>query len=196
MKYLKYLVGLIAVLFIGFLLIGVIKPRLSYDCEIMVEKPAAESWAVVQDEEKLSEWLPGMQKIENISGTPGTVGAVSDVYYDANGKQMIVRETITDLVPDESISMVYHTDFMDMDYKMTITPVDSKTKISSSTTVEGKGLFSRSMTVLFGASIKEQEMTNLSNLKNTIETNTKDYFNYREEDVELDSIKTSAPKIN
>lgn len=43
MKYVKYILGLIAILVIGFLLIGVIKPKLTYDCEITVDKPVAES---------------------------------------------------------------------------------------------------------------------------------------------------------
>jgi len=49
MKYLKYILGIIAILVMVFFLMGVIKPTLSYDCEIMVEKPLAESWAVSQD---------------------------------------------------------------------------------------------------------------------------------------------------
>ena len=78
MKYLKYILGIIAVLLIVFLALGLFKPELKYDCEITVDKPVAESWAVIQDEDKLSEWLEGLQKIDHISGTPGKVGAVKN----------------------------------------------------------------------------------------------------------------------
>ena len=176
MKYLKYILGLIAILIIGFFLMGIIKPKLAYDCEIIVAKPAAESWAVVQDEEKMSEWLPGFQKIEHLSGTPGTVGAVSLVYFDNDGQQMSIRETITDIVPDKSISMTFEDDFMNMDYKMYLTSIDGKTKISSSTTAIGNGMVSKSIMALMGNSIKAQEETNLTNLKKTIEKNSKNYF--------------------
>ena len=175
MKYLKYILGIIAILLIIFITLGLIKPELSYDCEIAVEKPVAESWAVIQDEEKLSEWLEGLQKIEHISGTPGTVGAVSDVHFVSDGQEMIIRETITDLVPNESISMSYTSDFMTMDYTLAMRPVDGKTKINTSTTARGNGMLSKSLMVLIGGSIEGQEETNLSNLKKTIETNTKDY---------------------
>ncbi|WP_422081929.1 SRPBCC family protein [Ulvibacterium sp.] len=176
MKFLKYILGIIAILVIGFLALGLIKPKVSHDCEIMVEKPITESWAVIQDEGKMSEWLPGFQKIEHISGTPGTVGAVSNVYFDTNGQKTTIRESITDIVPDESISMSYSSDFMDMDYTMTMTPINGMTKISSSTTAVGNGMISKSIMALIGGSIKGQEETNLSNLKKTIEQNTKDYF--------------------
>jgi len=181
MKYLKYIIGIIAILAFGFLLLGKIKPQLSYHCEILVDKPVTESWAVIQDEEKLPEWLPGFQKIEPVSGTPGTVGAVSNVYFNDNGQDMMIQETITDIVPDESISMSYTSDFMDMDYTLAITPINGKTKITSSTTAIGNGIIYRSMMVLFGSSIKDQEETNLSNLKKTIEQNTKNYFSTKEE---------------
>ncbi|MEQ8573230.1 MAG: SRPBCC family protein [Fulvivirga sp.] len=176
MKYLKYALGIVAVLFITFLLFGLMKPKLYYECEIMVEKPVAESWAVTQDEEKMSEWLPGFLKIENVSGTPGTVGSVSNVYFDEEGQEIIIRETITEIVPEESISMSYASDFMDMDYRMTMTAINGKTKVSSSTTATGNGIISKSLLAIMGNSIIDQEETNLMMLKKTIENNNKNYF--------------------
>ena len=171
MKYLKYILGVIAVLFIVFLLIGVIKPEISYDCETMVNKPLAESWEVSQDGTKLGEWLIGFQKTEQISGTPGTVGAVSDVYFVNDGAEMVIRETITEIVPNESISMTFASDFMNMDYKLIMEEIDGKTKISSTTLTKGNGMFSKSIMALVSNSMIEQENTNLSNLKKVIEDN-------------------------
>ncbi len=176
MKYLKYILGTFAILVIVFLLIGVVKPQLTYEYDIMVDKPLAESWAVSQDEEKMSDWLDGFQKIEPISGTPGEVGAVSDVYFVEDGQEMVIRETITDIRPNQSISMLFTSDFMDMDYKLVMEAVDGKTKISSNTTCEGNGMVSKSLVALMGGIIKGQEETNLMNLKNAIEGNSKDYF--------------------
>ena len=175
MKYLKYILGIIGILFLVFLALGLFKPEISYDCEIVVDKPIAEAWAVTQDEEKLSDWLPTIQKVEHISGTPGTVGAVSDVHFDNDGQMMTIRETITDLVPEQSISMTYTSDFMNMDYTLNMTADNGKTRINSSTTTEGNGLISKSMMVLIAGSIKAQEETNLANLKKTIESNVKEY---------------------
>ena len=176
MKYSKYILGIIVLLTFGFFALGLIKPNISYDCEILIDKPLAESWAVSQDQEKLSEWLPGFQKIEHISGTPGKVGAVSNVYFENNGEDMSIKEIITDIVPDESISMTYESDFMDMDYTLFMTDANGKTKISSTTVAEGNSIISKSMMALIGNSIKGQEEANLINLKRTIEENKKDYF--------------------
>ncbi len=176
MKYLKYILGILAVLVIGFFLLGLIKSELYYECEVMVDKPIAESWAVSQDDEKMADWLDGFQKIEQVSGTPGTVGAVSDVYFINEGQEMTIRETITDIVPNESISMLFTSDFMDMDYRLSMESIDGKTKINSRTTCKGNGMVSKSLIAMIGSSIKTQEETNLSNLKKIIEENSKDYL--------------------
>lgn len=176
MKYLKYILGILAILVIGFFLLGLIKSELSYECEVIVDKSLTESWAVSQDEEKMSDWLEGFQKIEQISGTPGTVGAVSDVYFMTDGQEMTIRETITEIVPNESVSMLFTSDFMDMDYKLSMESIDGKTKIYSNTTCKGNGMVSKSFIALMGNSIETQEETNLSNLKKTIEENSKVYL--------------------
>ena len=186
MKYLKYILGIMAILVIIFLLIGIIKPDASYDCEIMVDKPLEESWSVTQDEEKMSEWLEGFQKVEQVSGTSGTVGAVSNVYFITDGQEMTIKETITDIKPNESIEMLFESDFMNMDYKLKMASVNGKTKINSSTNAKGNGMFSKSIMALMGSSLKTQEETNLTNLKKTIEANSKNYF-----PVEKTSIETN-----
>jgi len=175
MKYLKYFLGFLVILVIGFFLLGLIKPELSYDCEIIVDKPLAESWAVTQDQENMSDWLEGFKRVEQVSGTPGTVGAVSNVYFENNGQEMSIQETITEIVPDESISMNFASDFMDMDYKMRMESVNGKTKINTHTIASGNGLFSKSLMAVISSSIKGQELTNLANLKKVIEENNKNY---------------------
>lgn len=176
MKYLKYLFGLLAILALVFFLLGFIKPKLNYDCEITVDKSVAESWAVLQDESKMGEWLAGFQKYEHLSGTPGTVGAISKVYFDNNGENMTIQETITDIKPNESISMTFVDELMTMDYKISLTPMEGKTKITSSTAAEGNSAISKSIMALIGGTIKGQEDTNLASLKKAIEQNTKNYF--------------------
>ena len=176
MKYLKYILGILVILVLGFFLLGLIKPNVSYDCEIIVEKSLAESWAVSQDEETMSKWLMGLQKIEHVSGTPNEVGAVADIHFINEGQEMIIRETITEIIPNKSVSMTFTSDFMDMDYKLSMTSIDGKTKISSSTDAKGNGMVSKSLMALMGSSMETQEETNLTNLKKTIENNTKNYF--------------------
>src|SRR5687767_4769587 len=176
MVYVYYTLGIIIILIILFLIIGLVKPSISYTCEIMVDKPIEESGYVAQDEERMSEWLEGFKRIEHVSGTPKTVGNVSNVYFTINGKEMVVKRTITAIKLFESVESLSETDFMNMEYRVKMTAIGEKTKISSSTTVKGNGMFAKSLMVFMGGSLKKQEETNLKKLKNTIEANTKKYF--------------------
>lgn len=176
MKIIKYLLGGIALIIVVFLALGFLKPEISYDCEVWVEKPMKEAWAVTQDKTKLKDWLEGFQKVEHISGTPGTIGAVSNVYFNTDGQQMVIEETITGFVPNKSISMSFGSDFMNMDYQLSMSRQEGKTKISSSTIAVGNGMFSKSIMVLLSTSIRAEEEKNLSNLKRVIEENSYNYF--------------------
>ncbi len=176
MEYLYYALGIIGIFTIIFFLIGFIKPGISYNCEIMADKPIEESGYVAQDEERMSEWLDGFIKMEHISGTPKTVGNVSNVYFAINGKEMVVKRTIIAIRLFESMESLSETDFMNMEYSVNMTAIGEKTKIHSSTTVKGKGIFAKSLVVFMGGSLKKSEETNLAKLKNTIEANTKKYF--------------------
>ena len=158
------------------MVLGFIKPVISYDCEIIVDKPIEEAGYVAQDEERMAEWLEGFKRIEHISGTPKKIGNVSNVFFTTNGKEMVVKRTITDIKLFEYIKSLNETDFMNMEYNVKMTAIGEKTKISSSTTVKGNGILSKSLMVFIGSSLKKQEEKNLAKLKKTIETNTKKYL--------------------
>ena len=84
MKFLKYLLIIVALLAIIFFGKGLLTPQVSYESEIVVNKPVNEAWAIMSDESRISEWLPGIKKMELISGTENKVGAVSKIYFEEN----------------------------------------------------------------------------------------------------------------
>lgn len=169
MKILKYILAFFALLFIAFFALGFFISEHDYSNSVRVEKNIAETWQASQDESKMAGWLPGFQKIEHVSGTPGTVGAVSKVYFEQEGQPMIITETIQSIEPMESVSMHFSSDFMEMDYQMVFEAVEEGTTITSETHVEGNGMFAKSVLALMGSSLKTQEQTNLENLKKSIE---------------------------
>lgn len=176
MKVLKWILGVLVVLVLLFFSIGMIKSEVIYDCEIMIDKPVAEAWAVAQDPDKMSEWLVGFKRMEHVSGTPGTVGAVSDVYFDNGGTEMTIRETIKEIGPGETIVMLFENELMDMDYTMKMTGEGAQTKLFTSTTTRGNSAAFRSIMAISSSAIKAQEDANLELLKKAIESNTKNYF--------------------
>ena len=177
MKYLKYILGIIALLGILFIAKGFLIPNITYSSEIVVNKPAKEAWAVMNDESKTAQWLKGIKKQEHVSGEKGQVGGVTKYTFEENGQESIMVETIKALRPNEHIAMDFvMEDVMEMDYQMDTSTKDGKTHIKSSTTVRGLGMFMRSMVSFMEGTMQAQEEENMNNLKVLIEANTTDYF--------------------
>ncbi len=176
MKYLKYLLFLIVALAILFIGKGLLTPSVYYESEVVVNKSAKESWAVMSDEANLPKWIKGFKKTELVSGTANTVGSVSNVYVDEGGEEMVMKETITALKLYEQMAMNFSMDFMDMDYEMLFNEKDGNTTITTKSTTVGNGMIAKSIISFMPGSMKAQEEENLGKLKMLIEENTKDYF--------------------
>lgn len=176
MKYLKYVLFFILVLTLIFFGSGLLTPSISYESEIVVKKPANESWAFMGDAENLPNWIEGYQKNELISGEENTVGAVSKVYVEDNGQEMVMEETITTYNLNEHLGMTFTMDFMNMDYDMYFKEKNGKTTILTKSKTVGNNLFAKSMISFMGGAMKKQEDENLSRLKALINKNTKNYF--------------------
>ncbi len=175
MKILKWIAAILFLLVIVFLLLGVFTKSITYTSEIVVDKPATEAWSVMQDESKLPQWLTGFVKYEPVSGVSGTVGAVSNVHIENNGTVTIIKETITEQTPNKVMAMDFSMDPMDMSYRMTFEENGGTTKIKSSTTTKGNGMFMRSMVSIMKGGMKSQEDINMGKLKKLINENTDVY---------------------
>ncbi len=176
MKFLKYLSILILLLVIVFFAKGLMTPSISYDSQFVVNKSAAETMAVMSDQSKIKDWLEGYIRTELVSGTAGTVGAVSKIYVDNGGQEMAMKETIKKFVSNQAIAMDFSMDFMEMEYEITLDESAGKTTVKSTSKVLGNGLFAQSLVSFMKGTMKKQEDINMNNLKKVIEENTTNYF--------------------
>ena len=177
MKILKILIGTILLLTIGFFALGLVKPTIQYDCEVTINKPAREVWAVMSDESKMADWISGYISSELISGTSNTVGAVTKINVEENGQEMSMQETITAITPGELLSMDFTMDMMDMHYTLKLENKGSSTLVKTSSITKGNGMLYKSIVALMPAAMQAQEVQNLNNLKRLVETNTTNYNN-------------------
>ncbi len=151
-------------------------PSISYETSMIVDKPVEESWAVMSDVDKLSEWLQGFVKAELVSGTEGEVGAVSNIYIEEKGTEMVMIETIKASVPNERMAMSFAMDPVAIEYEILMSDKDGKTQIQSKTETRGSTFFGKCIIPFMPEGLKTQEDKNMANLKKVIEANTKNYF--------------------
>ena len=136
------------------------------------------------DEATMPDWILGFKRIELVSGTPNTLGAVSNVYIEENGEEMVMEETITAFEPNKQLGMKFTMDFMNMDYNLFLKEEAGKTLILTTSQTTGNSLFAKSIVSFMTKSMKAQEDENLNNLKRIIEENTKDYLSEQIEELE------------
>jgi uncharacterized protein YndB with AHSA1/START domain len=53
-------------------------------------------WAEFDDPDNLQRWQPTLRSVTHKSGQPGQPGAVSELVYDENGKEIVMTETVTE----------------------------------------------------------------------------------------------------
>lgn len=189
MKYLKYILGAIVLIVLIFLASGLLTPSITYESEIVVDKPLEEAWAVMNDESKIDQWLKGITNIEHVSGEKGKVGAVTRYTFTENGQESTIVETIKAFEPNDFVEMDFEMkDVMLMEYRVDFEEQEGNTQIKSTTNNIGQGIFMKSMMSFMKGTMKDQEDENMANLKKLIEENETDYFPEPEEvEVEMES---------
>lgn len=180
MKILKYLLIALVGLILLFILIGMIKPTVSYGHEITTHKPVQEAWAVSQDEGKMGQWLEGFKSIELISGEQGEVGSKYRVIVNPEEGQpdFEMIETIVSVKENDHIELHFDSDMMIFEQRLTFSKSNGKTNVKTESKVSGKGIMMKSMFAImeiFTGSFQSQEELHIENLKKVIDRNSTIY---------------------
>lgn len=171
MKFLAWFVGLLVLLVAGFLLIGVVKPSVSYEVRTQVAATPAEAFEVFIDVGRMDEWLQGFQRIENISGAPGEVGSHWRLHFvDEQGGPVVFEEEITGFIPGELFSYRGDSPFASLESTTEFEPAGGGTRITMTADLEGKGVLWRSMMALSRGQLKARSEADFARLKRLIES--------------------------
>jgi hypothetical protein len=97
-KVLKYVViFIVAVCFGGVVVVLFLPKTFDVTNELLINKPIAHCWEVLNDDSKRKEWIQGVDSIYYSEGTPGTEGAVRILHYKEDTNDVTVIETIMEL---------------------------------------------------------------------------------------------------
>lgn len=68
---------------------------MNFKYEIVINRSRAEVWKLFDNVDNMKKWQPTLKKFELQNGTPGQVGAVSQLTYEENGREIVLIETIS-----------------------------------------------------------------------------------------------------
>ncbi len=168
----KILIGIaavIAVLIIGFILAGVIKPVYNGNLSVTVNAPASKTFEVFNNPDNMGKWMNHFKSIKNISGGKNEVGSKWQITFDENGRDLVMNETVTAFEQDKHFAFDMEDEFASFHIDITFDEINGQTVISQTSTGAGKGIMSRSMIALMSSAIAKQQVEMYNRLKALVE---------------------------
>lgn len=136
-----------------------------YSFDIKIEKPIEVVIQKFKDEEGLKHWMDGFQKVEHISGIPGTKGAVSDFYFLHKKREMKIRETILEENLPKSIKFAYQSSMGYNEVETVFEPInENRINLTSNNYFKLKGLM-KVFGWLMPGMFKKQSLKYMTNFK-------------------------------
>ena len=137
---------------------------------VIINKPIREVWAFFKDPDNLKLWLGGFQRFEQVSGTPGTVGAKAKHYFIERGKELVLDEEIIEVIPEKKFLGTLGSPMM----VNTVTNYfndlgNNQTEYSLSSDTQFKGFLWKQIGPLMKGEFKKRQENDLQKLKQVLE---------------------------
>lgn len=137
---------------------------------VIINKPIREVWEFFKNPDNLRLWLGGFQRLEHISGTPGTAGAKAKHYFLERGKELVLDEEIIEVIPEKKLSGTLGSSMM----VNTVTNYfndlgNDQTEYSLSSDTQFKGFLWKQIGPLMRGEFKKRQEKDLQTLKQVLE---------------------------
>ena len=137
---------------------------------VIINRPIKEVWDFFKDPNNLKLWLGGFQRLEQVSGTPGTVGAKAKHYFIEKGKELVLEEEIIEIIPEKKFLGTLSSPMM----VNTVTNYfndlgNNQTEYSLSSDMQFKGFFWKQVGPLMKGEFKKRQEGDLQKLKQVLE---------------------------
>jgi uncharacterized protein YndB with AHSA1/START domain len=177
-KTLLYVVGFIATCFLGFYIIGLVKPTVSYESKIIVNRSAKQTWAVFSNKDLMNQWMPGFVKIENIKGEALQKGSEFKLFVKENGQDFEMLEKVIEVIPAQYYEFELENGILRNHVKVKFVETQAfTTEITQTSEVHAQNWFFRSLFVFFKSQFKEQDEKTLQALKKLVEMDVNELAN-------------------
>ena len=170
MKILFYVVGFIATCFLGFYIIGVVKPLVNYETSITINRSAEQTWSVLSNDSLMGQWIQGFEKIEITNGEPFKKGSTYKIHLKDARQSFINDYEVINVMPNELYE--YQLDNNVLKNHITITfssPQEFTTTLKITNSVEAKNWFLSSLFVFFKSQFQKQDEITYTALKTLVE---------------------------
>lgn len=170
MKALKILLVVIALFAGGLIVYGMMNTPFTVETRVEVDRPVEQAWAVFADEDLITDWIGGLQKIEILEGEKGQVGSTYRLTFMENGDEVVINELITAFEPNKRMAFTIDHEIMYSDNEIRIEARgENKSEFISVSEMGGKGLFMKGLMAMGKSSVESRQQADYNRLKALIE---------------------------
>jgi len=140
------------------------------ETKIIINKPVKDIWEFLQKPDNLKPWLTGLQKVEHVSGEPGTVGAKARHYFLERGKELVLDEEILEVIPEKKLVGTLGSSMMLNTVTNSFTDLgNGQTEYSISSDTQFKGFLWKQIGPLMKGEFKKRQEKDMQTLKEVLE---------------------------
>ena len=78
--------------------------------EIEIDAAIDDVWAAFTNPDNMGRWMQNFESFRTVSGEPGQPGAVAEVTFNEKGKQVVLKETVSERRDPDFLARSYEAD--------------------------------------------------------------------------------------
>ena len=169
MKILKTALIIILIGIVVYFIIGLLTPPVSQEVAIELKQPAEYVFNTLTNQSNMTNWVPGLASVKQVSGKPNCVGSVSKFVFERDGTQIPVFVTINDYIENESINLTLTHEKLISDVQVKVVSYGTNSNLDISYKIAGNSLMTKTAMPFIKPLIKKYSKMDLEELKNLLE---------------------------
>lgn len=160
------------IIFIGiliYLIIGLLTPPISKEVTMELEQSSEEIFSTLADQSNMTQWVPGLKSVEQVSGRPNTIGSVAEFVFERDGIEIPILVRINDYKVNESMNLTLTHDKLVSDVLINVVPHGNGSKLDISYKIAGNSLLTKTAMPFIKPLIKKYSEMDLEELKNLLQ---------------------------
>ncbi len=77
--------------------------------EVEIDAPIDDVWAALDNPDNITRWMQNLESFTMTSGEPGQPGSTAELVFDENGREVVLKETITERRAPDFMASTYET---------------------------------------------------------------------------------------
>lgn len=168
----KVLKTALIIIFIGILvyfIIGLLTPPVSKEVAMELELSAEEIFSTLADQSNMTQWVPGLKSVEQVSGIPNTIGSISEFIFERDGIEIPILVKINAYKENEYMNLTLTHDKLVSDVLINVVPHGNGSKLDISYKIAGNNFLTKTAMPFIKPLIEKYSDMDLEEIKNLLE---------------------------